>query len=1777
MTKRMWILSLLVCIVLGLPLDTAALAAGGMPQLLTAGPPEAVQPSPFLFVENRGQFGPGVRYVLRNGTGVTWFAQDAIWLTVWEAPPVIQPEHPAVEGSVPRPRGVNLKLSFVGANPQLRLEPFGRQATTVSYLLGGDRRWHPDVPAWAGVRYRDLYPGVDLVLGGTSGSSDRSMVPWHLEVRDGSALSAVRLRVEGADRVETAGERPLDGQISQASPGSAFSAWNRADQQPVPATGRPQALRLVTPLGPVLIPLPVVLNSTAQSLPQDRAGKGATVQQVGPRGFEVSSPFLFSLEDAQSSPRDDASDLVYSTFLGGSGWDWALDIAVDDVGAAYIGGATTSSAFTTTLGILSEEVAGQDAFVLKLSPDGSTLVYSVLVGGSSYEWGFGVALDGDRAVLSGLTASGDFTTTLGAYDRTCGTDGVCDGLEDAFVVELNPTGTSLDYATFVGGANLEAAEAVAVYGGDLYVTGSTRSADFPTTPGAYDRTCGTDGACDPYQGTPLYDAFLVQLHPTGSGTDDLTYGTFIGGQDSDYGYDVVCEGGHAFAVGRTSSLDFPGGGYNGGGDAFAVRLAPDGNGSGDLVYGMLIGGTSYDSANAVAVADGGAYVAGGTTSAGFPNPPTVCDILGDAFVAQVSPVGELEGAYCLGGTAADWGRGIALDAPGGLVLTGDTASTDFPTTPDGYDPSYNGGDDVFVARLELGQAEPLTYGTYLGGSDDEAGYAVAVDDLWHAFLTGYTRSSNDFPTTPGAYDETYNGGARDSYAAKLAVGQVPAMVIEKRTNGQGADGVPGPYILVGEPVTWTYAVTNTGAVVLSDVTVYDDQGGSVSCPTTTLALEASMICTDTGVATTGQYTNTAVVTATPPLGPQLWEVDTSHYYGARPNLSLQKQTNGEDADTAPGVYISVGQPVTWSYVVTNTGNVPLSNIILTDTESVTVTCPSATIAPSMTMVCTATGVAAAGQYSNTGIVIGTPPAPLETVRAEDLSHYYGSQPRIALEKLTNGERAEAAPGVYILVGEPVTWTYVVTNTGNVTLSDVAVSDDRGVVVTCPGATLAPSATMVCTATGMAVTGQYSNTGVVTGTPPVGAEATASDMSHYFGIFPSLLFEKHTNGEDADEPPGPVIVVGQPVTWTYHVTNTGNISLTAITVTDIPQGMVVCPTTTLGLEASMVCTATGSAEEGPYENIGMASGLAPEGTTVTVTDASHYYGFLPIPAITIQKRTNSEDADQPPGPYIPVGNEVLWTYDVANSGNVTLTQVVVTDSRLVTVNCPTTTLGLIEVMRCTANGIAEPGPYDNRGYASGTTMLRSAEMVTATDPSHYFGTGPGLALEKRTNGERAGEGPGPFIIVGEPVTWTYEVTNTGNVTLTGILVNDDQGVAVGCPTTTLGVEASMVCTATGVAHEGPYTNTGSAWTISPGGEWVMASDVSHYYGAILALEIEKHTNGQDADAPPGPNILVNKAVTWTYIVTSGSNVLLTDVVVTDTEGVEVDCPDATLVPSATMVCTATGLAVKGPYANTGVVTATPPGGLEAVSSVDDSHYFGVSPSLVLVKHTNGQDADAAPGVYVVAGEPVTWTYAVTNTGNVALTEVMVSDDQGPVVTCPSTTLVPSATMVCTATGVAATGQYTNGGWVEGLPSLGGVVTDTDMSHYYGAVLDLSLQKSTNGEDADTEPGPQLLVGEQVTWTYQVTNDGNVALSSVVVTDNKEAVVTCPDDTLPAGVSMVCTATGVVEAGQYGNRAVVRGAPPGGLAWVWAADESHYYGVRSVRYVYLPIVLREAQGP
>lgn len=629
----------------------------------------------------------------------------------------------------PAKRSAVLRMKLVGANATAEVIGQDELPGKSNYFIGNDpRKWHTNVRQFAKVRYRDVYPGVDLVYYGHQRELEYDFV-----LQPGANPQAIRLGIEGARRLQL----------------------EHGD------------LVMKSAVGNVHLRSPHIYQE-ANGIRQEVRGR-YVITSRNEVGFRVGA------YDRRRALVIDPV-LAYSTYLGGSGSEGGEglngDIAVDSAGNAYVTGGTSSTDFPTVNPIQSTNHGGADAFVTKFNTDGSALVYSTYLGGSGDEVGTAITLDSaGNAYVTGITSSTDFPTTPGAFQTTCA--GSC---ENAFVTKINSSGSALVYSTYLGGTDSDAGYSIAVDGaGNAYATGVTISTDFPVTPGAFQTTSGGGG-----------DAFVSKLNSAGSA---LVYSTYVGGSGNDYGVGIAVDSaGNAYVTGLTLSTDFPTANaiqptYNGGAeDAFVTKLNATGSA---LVYSTYVGGTGEDSGFGIAVdAAGNAYIVGRTDSTDFPVAnafqPTNHGYL-DAFVTKINAAGSafVYSTY-LGGSSNDVAARIAIDGAGNAYITGDTYSSDFPVA--NAIQSVKGGRDApFVSKLDAA-GNGLVYSTYLGGKGSqivERGYGIATDSAGSAYVTG-TTVSKSFPITPLAFQQSLKGPA-DVFVAKIAqqtfVSASPAKVV----------------------------------------------------------------------------------------------------------------------------------------------------------------------------------------------------------------------------------------------------------------------------------------------------------------------------------------------------------------------------------------------------------------------------------------------------------------------------------------------------------------------------------------------------------------------------------------------------------------------------------------------------------------------------------------------------------------------------------------------------------------------------------------------------------------------------------------------------------------------------------------------------------------------------------------------------------------------------------------------------------------------------------------
>ncbi len=550
--------------------------------------------------------------------------------------------------------------------------------------------------------------------------------------------------------------------------------------------------------------------------------------------------------------------LIYSTYLGGSNSDIARGIAVDPSGSVYVTGETTSPDFPTVNPLQASLVGSPDAFVTKLSWNGTSLrmVYSTYLGGgytgsgANVSFANGIAVDssGD-AYITGLTTSPNFPTANPIQDGLA-------GLENAFVAELNSTGSDLVYCTYLGGSLIDNGQGIAVDpAGNAYVTGATASTDFPTAH-AYQPANGSATV-------PSSNAFVAKLNWSGS-TLSLVYSTYLGGSSRDFGRGIAVDSaGNAYVTGSASSADFPTtpGAFQtslaGPQNAFVSKLSWNGNVLG-LAYSTFLGGT-IAVANGIAVdSSGNAYITGQTLSQfplANPLPASSQDLFaGGGFVSKLNPAGSgLAYSTYLGaiyvepisssvGTsvgAPPSGGGIAVDSSGNAYIAG-IAGPDRIQVENPLQASSDSVENAFVAELSWnGSALGLVYCTYLGGSGSDTGAAIAVDSSGNAYVAGQT-SSADFPTANPLQGSL--AGLANAFVAKIS----PA-------SGSGISLSTNTVIFSSEPLDSTSSLqsvtltnSGTGAAAITEINVSGDYAlaaTNTSCPYNGGSVPSASTCT----------------------------------------------------------------------------------------------------------------------------------------------------------------------------------------------------------------------------------------------------------------------------------------------------------------------------------------------------------------------------------------------------------------------------------------------------------------------------------------------------------------------------------------------------------------------------------------------------------------------------------------------------------------------------------------------------------------------------------------------------------------------------------------------------------------------------------------------------------------------------------------------------------------------------------------------------------------------
>ena len=710
------------------------------PSGLTDPRQQALQPLdnlPLYFVENQGQVDPRAPYYIQGRDKIIYFTADGVTFSLRDKSAAANNEpagtarmHDAsyageashAQGNSVSPRWT-VKLDFVDAQPGARPVAGEQTDAVISYFKGPREEWHAGLPTYSSIVYEDLWPGIDLAYSGTVHQLKHAFI-----VEPGADPNRIRLAYRGADVAINEG-----GQLVVSTPAGGFYDDTPYVYQEI--DGR-----------------------------QVEVSSAYKLERAGPGGEQAYGFDLGKYDPARPLIVDPLT-IIYSGYIGGSSGETANDIDVNDQGHAFIVGNTRSptDTFPVTVGPDLTLNGAPDAFVARLRADGSGLIYLGYIGGAEYDDGQGIDLDAESfAYVTGRTESPE-----DSFPVTVGPDVTFNGVSDAWVAKVDPSGANLVYAGYIGGASSDGGNDIGVDSlGRACVAGGAES-DETTFPVAVGPDLTHNGG---------FDAFAAWVRADGSALDSAGY---IGGDMEDFsGGGTVDSMGYCYVSGSTRSTEDtflpvvgPDLTHNGGSDAFVTKISPDGR---RTIYSGYVGGSESDSGADLFV-DGEmrAHLTGNTrsTQATFPvvvGPDLTHNGARDAFVGRLSADGtSFDFLGYIGGEEEDRGRDVVVDSAGCLWVTGQTQSEppSFPVSG-GPDLTYDGGSgDAYVAQV-LNDGTGFGDVTYIGGAGFDVGFGIAADPFGAIYVAGHTESTEpSFPLVVGP--DLTHGGASDAFVTKL--------------------------------------------------------------------------------------------------------------------------------------------------------------------------------------------------------------------------------------------------------------------------------------------------------------------------------------------------------------------------------------------------------------------------------------------------------------------------------------------------------------------------------------------------------------------------------------------------------------------------------------------------------------------------------------------------------------------------------------------------------------------------------------------------------------------------------------------------------------------------------------------------------------------------------------------------------------------------------------------------------------------------------------------------
>lgn len=1110
------------------------------------------------------------------------------------------------------------------------------------------------------------------------------------------------------------------------------------------------------------------------------------------------------------------------------------------------------------------------------------ILYSTYLGGTETEEGLDIVVDDfEQAYVTGITTSANFPVTPGAFQTTF------QGTADFFVSKIDASGTSLIYSTFIGGSASDTGRSIAIdFAGNAYITGTTFSSDYPTTPGAFQTTAVFTSS----------NAVVTKLSPDG-GT--LVYSTYLGGSGGDEGFGIAVDlSGSAYVAGRTSSADFPvtadafqTSNPSSISTSFVTKLNVDGTG---LIYSTYLGGTlDTTDANGIAVDDSGnAYVAGQTVASDFPTTPgafqttlqgdvdgfvvklnptgsalvygtilgaSLNDVIFDvtidtagnayvtgsssspdfpttsgsfvtplgtnrAFVTKLNPTGTgLIYSALIGGNGSNTGLSIALNSARSAFITGETSSADYPLAGDAIQFSLFGPTDAFVTILDP-TGSFLEFSTYLGGSSTDSGNGIAVDLNNQIYITGQT-SSFDYPTTPFSFQPFNNGGV-DAFITKLGE-QATIFVNKFATRFE---------VRPGEVVEFIIEIKNGSGIPLTNVFIEDPFLGFFHILPVLNPFEGFVIPLPFFVPEQfppGFIINEVFVRADQVRDPVIAIAEI--FITENPILEATKTVNPSSA--APG------ETVVFTITLTNFGNVDLFNVRIVDPllglDQLIGTLPvGSSFVIDWPFVIPPEQPAGLTIANRTEITADNLPTPQTVGTVVEVL----PAPRLNLVK--------SADRISVLPGEIIQFSFEVTNTGNTDLTNIIITDDTNVSeIQVPS--LAIGETQVLTVPFLVPLETPSQTYTNT------AMATSDQAPSVTSSFDVLVVEAPQLGV-RKIPSVATVMPGQTFQYSIVIDNIGNVPLTNIVLEDPSLGFAeAIESFAIGERREFIIPFTVPLDAEPGSNI--MNELTVQSTQ---TGSQGVLATVTVTAIGLALTKTADLAVAAPG------DTVVFTLTVTNTLTEPQTNVVLSDPLLgLSETIPTilaggtiTRTGSFTIPADAANGSVITNSFT---AVSDQTPLQTAaaEVVVISIP----GATTTLTVSKLPDRSVAA--------TGETVTYTVEVTNTGSNPATNVTVADSlTGTVVVIPVIAPGATTVVMFTfqiPTNALQGTVFANRVTVnWPENP-----VPSPIFSETRVVVALPSTLVDINVEADPPTAaPGTVVNKTIR----VTNVSNVTLTDV-------------------------------------------------------------------------------------------------------------------------------------------------------------------------------------------------------------------------------------------------------------------------------------------------------------